>query len=139
MMIINKTFKNVLIITSILFSSCNNQEEKQIVEEKSGTAKFKFEKDFYDFGKINNGDTVLHVFSFVNIGKEPLIIKEISTGCGCTVADWSKYPVLPGKDGSITVKFSKVHDPGRHQKNIIIKANTEDPYSILKIRAQIIN
>ena len=128
-----------IIIIAILIaitSACKskNTNEKQ---DTGNFGRFKFKEDAYDFGVIKNGDTATHVFKFINIGKTPLIIKDISTGCGCTVAKWTKKPVLPKDSGSVTVMFSKRHDPGMHSKLVIITANTSYPYTVLKIFATI--
>ena len=98
-------------------------------------AVFKFQEEQFNFGKIHDGDTVSHQFSFSNVGKVPLIINDISTACGCTIVQWSKNPIAPNSRGNILVQFSKHHDPGAHVKQIIIKANTQDPYTVLRIVA----
>jgi len=123
----------------LLLGACNNSEARHSIEEIKGKAEFKFDSELYDFGEVLNGDTVSHVFAFSNVGTEPLIINDISTSCGCTVANWSKKPVMVGERGFVHVKFSKRHDPGLHQKIFVVKANTKDPYTVLKILAKVSN
>lgn len=123
----------VIPLFCIFFISCvQNPKTHQI---NYGT--LKFDKWFHDFGKIKSGDTVFHTFSFVNKGSRPVIIYDISASCGCTIPEWTQAPVLPDERGFVKVQFTKRHDPGVHIKHLIIKANTKDPYTVLKISATI--
>ena len=74
--------------------SCNGSHSETI---DTGSAKrmgaFTFKETSYDFGKIQEGDTVTHDFGFTNTGNAPLLISDISTGCGCTVAEWPRKPI----------------------------------------------
>ena len=51
------------------------------------------------------------IFTFTNVGKEPLIISNAKAGCGCTVPQWPKEPIAPA------VKQERL------QSNLIVKAN----------------
>ena len=133
-----------LSILLLLFLGCNNQHSnqaqektKKISSDKSSYAFMKFDNDTYDFGTINDGDTVNHVFKFSNTGKTPLLIENVSTSCGCTVAEYTRSAIPPGGSGNVSVSFNKRHDPGFHTKSVIIKANTEDPYTVLHISATV--
>jgi len=121
----------------VALASCKPKSSQAVVKEKqpSAFAVISLKEHFYDFGKIKDGDTVEHTYLFTNTGKFPLMIKDISTSCGCTVLKWSDKPVAPNSTDSITVQFSKHHDPGVHFKQIIVKANTKDPYTVLNFKA----
>lgn len=95
------------------------------------------ENNYHKFGKIHDGDTVHYQFVFTNTGKVPYIIHDVSTTCGCTLVEWSKKPVLPNQKGTVTIQFSKHHDPGLHYKHIIMKGNTKNPYTLLHFSAEV--
>ncbi|EFK58072.1 DUF1573 domain-containing protein [Sphingobacterium spiritivorum] len=135
---LNQCFQLLIFVSIFSNWSCVDKSLKTKSEIVNEYGKFRFDSDFYDFGRIKNGDTVQHTFNYVNIGSEPLIIQDISTSCGCTLAEWTKIPVKTGSNGFITIKFSKTHDPGIHSKSVIIKANTEDTYTVLKIMADVL-
>jgi len=59
----------------------------------------------FDFGKIKKGDKVEHVYEITNTGTNPLVISEVKPGCGCTVPDFTKEPILPGKKRKNHVAF----------------------------------
>jgi hypothetical protein len=128
----------ILFLTLILFESCYQPSSDSLPVSKE-YAQLKFDSDFYDFGMIKNGDTVYHTFKFKNTGTVPLKIEDISTTCGCTAAEWPKSPVDPEKTGEIKIQFTKNHDPGVHDRSIIVKANTLDPYTVLKFTATVKN
>ena len=42
--------------------------------------------EFYDFGRVRDGDTVHHVFQMKNTDPRPVSVTRVDPGCGCTVA-----------------------------------------------------
>lgn len=87
-------------------------------------AKIEFEEEVFDFGSIIEGESVEHVFKFKNTGKNPLIINLAQGSCGCTVPEWPRDPILPGKGGEIKVKFNSKGKQGEQDKSVTISANT---------------
>ena len=68
--------------------------------------KIVFEQTSYDYGLIFAGDNGEVSFNFKNEGKSPLIINNVVSSCGCTVAKWSKDPVMPNQSGSIKLTYN---------------------------------
>ena len=85
----------------------------------------KFAESEYDFGKVKEGEKVVHVYKFTNTGKEPLIINSAKGSCGCTVPEWPKDPVAPGATGEIKVEFNSKGKVGQQSKTVTIMANTD--------------
>jgi len=73
---------------------------------------------------IEEGQRVEVVFKFTNTGSNPLVIKNVSASCGCTVPEKPEEPVLPGKDGYIKGIFNSSGFPGTNHKTIYVDANT---------------
>ena len=71
------------------------QELAQLSNAKP--TKMVFTEEEYDFGTIKQGKKVMHVFTFKNTGKNDLIISRAIGSCGCTVPEFPKEPILPGK------------------------------------------
>lgn len=87
----------------------------------------------YDFGTVKEGPDVEHIFKFKNVGKEPLIITNASASCGCTVPEWPKEPILPGKTGQLKVTFHTQGKAGAVLKTVYIQSNAaseKDRYEI---------
>jgi hypothetical protein len=68
--------------------------------------KIEFTKLVHDYGQIEQGSNGDAVFTFRNVGSEPLILSNVSASCGCTVPDWSRAPIMSGDSGSITVRYN---------------------------------
>jgi len=79
----------------------------------------------FDFGKVKKGDKVQHIYEITNTGTNPLVISEVKPGCGCTVPDFTKEPILPGKKGKITLHFDSSNFDGNVQKYADVFANVD--------------
>ncbi len=86
--------------------------------------KFNFKDgDTFDFGTVTEGPNAEHKFSFRNVGKSPLIVTNATASCSCTVPAWPKEPILPGKQGDITVSFTTKGHVGPFIKDVYIQSN----------------
>lgn len=92
-----------------------------------------FEESTFDFGDINQGDKVEHIFNFENTGDAPLVITNVQTTCGCTATDWKREPILPGETSTIKVNFNSAGKMGRQNKVITIVSNSVAPLNQIKI------
>jgi hypothetical protein len=77
----------------------------------------------YDFGNLTDQKDAEHVFQFKNTGKTPLIITNASASCGCTVPEFPKEPIMPGKTGAIKVTFHTAGKSGPFNKTVFINSN----------------
>ena len=87
---INKNVKNE---STENVSNADSQTEKK--------PKIDFVETEHDFGIIKQGERVSHTFIFTNNGNSDLILNNVSASCGCTVPEYDKNPIAPGKDGKI--------------------------------------
>ena len=80
-----------------------------------------------DFGIIPYNRPAEATLTFTNTGDKPLKIDRVSTSCGCTVADYTKEPVLPGKTGRVTVTYDgKGRNTGKMHKTITVASNASE-------------
>lgn len=82
-----------------------------------------FKESLHDFGTIQEGPSAEHEFEFVNTGKEPIIISNVSASCGCTTPSYSKDPVLPGKKGTVKAIYNTQGRVAPFTKTINITSN----------------
>ena len=99
------------------------------------TTSMVFDTYEHDFGTLDEGDAVTHIFSFTNTGSEPLILDKCKGSCGCTVPQCPKEPIPPGASGEIEVKFNSKGKKNNQTKTVTINANTDPGQTILKIKA----
>lgn len=98
-----------------------------------------FDSIVHDFGKvIKKTDPISCEFKFVNTGKEPLIITDTKSTCGCTIPKWPKEPILPGKSGVIQVSYSKTSNLGPINKQITVFSNANNGNVVLSIKGTVI-
>jgi hypothetical protein len=96
-----------------------------------------FNKKEHDFGTINEGKTVTTNFKITNTGVKDLIIQNATASCGCTVPEYPKYPIKPGKSGNIKVSFDSTGKPGQQQKTVTVTANIPNSSEILTINTNV--
>jgi hypothetical protein len=98
----------------------------------------KFEKTTIDFGKFPESSPVQKcTFKFTNTGNAPLIINQAIASCGCTVPEYTKEPVAPGKTGTINVTYNgKGKFPGFFKKTITIRTNGKTEMTRLYISGE---
>ncbi|HNL38655.1 MAG TPA: DUF1573 domain-containing protein [Saprospiraceae bacterium] len=70
----------------------------------------------HDFGEVPSGKTVHFLFKYKNISTEPLLLQTVRTTCGCTAADWTEEPVMPGGTGQISIEFESSQRGAFHKK-----------------------
>ena len=62
-------------------------------------------------------------FVLKNTGNVPLLIKDISVSCGCTVPEWDKKPIKPGETTEIKVNMTP-DGKGYFRKKVTVFCNT---------------
>ncbi|MGV8914162.1 MAG: DUF1573 domain-containing protein [Kaistella sp.] len=91
----------------------------------------------FEFGNIKKGEQKEHTYEITNTGTNPLIISQVKPGCGCTVPDYTKEPILPGQKGKITLKFDSSGFDGLVNKQAEIYANVEKAPMVITFSADI--
>jgi hypothetical protein len=100
-------------------------------------AEFKFNEEKHDFGKIPQGTPVTTVFEFTNVGTQPLILTEVRPTCGCTIADYTKTPVLKGAKGTIKITYNAAV-ASAFNKTIVVTSNAKTPTKYLNIVGEVV-
>lgn len=97
-----------------------------------------FKNTVHDFGDIQEKDGVVScVFTFVNEGKSPFVIENVSVSCGCTTPEYLKKPVMPGESRTITISFDPEGRSGEFLKDVFITSNNRQNRNTLQIKGNI--
>ena len=88
------------------------------------STRVEFPETTFEFGTIQQGDTVVHLFPFKNVGDKNLIIANAFGSCGCTVPEYPKEPIAPGATDTIRVKFNSAGKEGKQNKSVTLMMNT---------------
>ena len=113
------------------------REEAAAPDETGPTTSITFAENAWDFGTIDEGDAVTHIFTFTNTGDNPLIIDRCKGSCGCTVPQCPKEPIAPGETGEIEVKFNSKGKKNKQTKTVTINANTVPEQTRITISADV--
>ena len=70
--------------------------------------------------------------TLVNTGTKPLVIHDIVTSCGCTVADYDKRPAQPGEGILISTSYMAEH-PEHFNKTVVVYCNAEQSPFVLRM------
>lgn len=143
----------LFLLSGSLITACNSTDKKEGSTTHSSTSDSLAQKAMtdtanytsiqwldsttQDLGKINEGQMLEISWRFKNTGNKPLVIANVSPGCGCTVADKPEEPIAPGGEGVIKAKFDSKGHPGQQNKNINVRANTKDNYIQLLFRVDV--
>jgi inner membrane protein involved in colicin E2 resistance len=95
------------------------------------------DKGEFDFGTIKEGDKVEHTFVIKNTGKTDLLIVNAQPSCGCTVPEWTKEPIQPGKTGEVKIVFNSTGKPGQQSKHINLTTNTATGHEVIHFKANV--
>ena len=97
------------------------------------------EKSTHDFGTINQGQKVDHLFTVKNRGDEPLTITQIRSSCGCTAATLSTKTIPPGKSGEVKVTFDSTNFADQVTKTVHLDSNDpRNPSTVLTMQGKIV-
>ena len=122
------------LVMSFKLSTVHNNRGTEFTIYTGSAAVWKSEE--IDLGNIPQGKPVTVQFEFTNSSKEPIIIATVGTSCGCTVADYSKKPILANEKSSITATYNAA-GVGAFTKAITVTfANNE--VKILNIKGTVV-
>jgi hypothetical protein len=112
--------KRIIFIPLVLFFSLG------AISAQSG-AEIKFDKTSHSFGEFSKKNPIVStIFIFTNIGDAPLLIQQAHASCGCTIPEFTKEPVMPGKKGTVKVTYDgNGKEPGFFEKSITLHTNSK--------------
>ncbi len=127
-----KKIFNLTFAVMLLFTAACSQNEENV-----SNAEMTFKEDLtFDFGKIAENSDGIHEFVFKNSGKDPLIITNVKSSCGCTVPTYPEKPIKKGETGKISVKYDTKRI-GVFTKTITVYSNAKNSPVKLRIKGEV--
>lgn len=77
----------------------------------------------FNFGVIDDGQSVKHVFLLKNTGNKDLVVKKLVSGCGCTGAKASQMTICPGQTCEIEVSYKGRFKEGNDTVPVWVETN----------------
>lgn len=97
----------------------------------------KFTTEIINLGTLKVGNPTTATFQVTNIGVEPLIIETANPTCGCTIGDYTKSPILKGKQGKITATYNAA-SVGPFTKTMTVKFAGIDEVKSITITGEVV-
>jgi len=104
-----------------------------------GGARLAVEPPSFDFGNVRPEKTLQKELLLRNFGDAFLVIKKVSTTCGCTVAGAYLKRVTPGASTTLRISFTTPAAAGRTEQTVTIETNDpERPKVGVKVAATVV-
>jgi hypothetical protein len=85
--------------------------------------KAELDKLEHDFGTVKEGVVVTFGFQIKNTGKDPLVIYDIKSSCGCTATTLGTDRVKAGDASVLKVSFDSKDKVGYNEKTVTLITN----------------
>jgi hypothetical protein len=142
----------ILLLVSLALVSCNSSSDEKTITtdlvnspltansnaEKVLTPNIEMLETSYNFGEIQQGESVTHDFILKNTGEADLIISAAKGSCGCTVPEWPKTPIAKGEEAAIKVTFNSAGRSGKQNKTVTLVTNAIPNTKVLTINGNVI-
>ena len=142
----------ILLLVSLALVSCNSSSDEKTITtdlvnspltansnaEKVLTPNIEMLETSYNFGEIQQGESVTHDFILKNTGDADLIISAAKGSCGCTVPQWPKTPIAKGEETAIKVTFNSAGRSGKQNKTVTLVTNAIPNTKVLTINGNVI-
>lgn len=132
-----KYILSILAVVTIAYGAQAQEEATELTVQAPGPY-INFSEMSYDFGEINQGDRVEHIFEFTNTGDAPIVISNVKTTCGCTASSWPREPIAAGESSTIKVNFNSAGKIGHQNKVVTIMSNASNNPERIKIVTNIL-
>ncbi len=117
--------KIIIPVLSLLL--CGNAEAQKI----------KASLQMLNIGQVKYCQPANGVFELKNTGNKPLVISDVDTGCGCTVASYPTEPIEPGDMFTISVTYD-ARMMGHFQKYVDIHSNASSKPLTLQLAGVVV-
>lgn len=132
-----KALISIITFTIIFSLSGISQNANKQAEANPNAPKIVFTNTTHNYGNLSSGDDGNCEFRFKNEGKEPLILSNVVSSCGCTVAEWPREPIMQGKTAAIKVNYDTKR-VGPINKSITVNSNASNGSVYLKITGNVV-
>jgi hypothetical protein len=123
--------KKLLLAILVLSSS-------SLFAQKKADDLAKINVETYNLGKVKQNVPATATFVVTNIGKEDLLIDQANPTCGCTISDYTKSPIAPGKTGVIHATYNAAN-LGHIDKTLTVKFAGADDIKFIKLTGEVLD
>lgn len=129
-----KLFITLVSIFALAGFSCG--QNAPVPADEKNAPEITFVSVTHDFGTIPFQGNGTYEFEFKNTGKEPLVLSEVRSSCGCTAPEWPREPIRKGQKAKIKVTYN-TNIIGPFSKSIYVTSNAKISRIELKIKGTV--
>jgi len=97
----------------------------------------KWKSESIDVGNIPQGKPKVIRFEFTNTSNKPIVIENVAPSCGCTTADYTKTPILPGKKGFVEASYNAAN-AGAFMKTVNVTTSDSKTPKTLSFKGTVV-
>jgi flagellar biosynthesis regulator FlaF len=134
-----KDFKNYVDSVAVADNKSKKEVRDSLIKLDASLAEkaeMTFKYTDHNFGNVESGSDVSYDFEFINTGKEPLVINNVSTSCGCTTPSWPREPIPSKGRATIKVRYDS-NRIGNFSKTITVYSNSTNSPVVLSIKGSV--
>jgi hypothetical protein len=124
--------KKIILSVAVLIAATGLFAQKKVSDVAT------FVSETIDQGKLKQGNPQPVKFVLKNISNEPIIIEQANPTCGCTMGDYTKEPIAPGKEGFITATYNAA-GVGHFDKHLTVKLAGIDELKTITITGDVLS
>lgn len=118
-----------LLLGSLFLTSTGFAQSLKSVDNSQNAGKVEWLDRQITTGNVPFGQAVSREFRFKNISSENLMILQVKSTCHCTVTEWDRNPVGPGKIGTIKVTYDSQKE-GDFYRIVSVTTNFDSMQSV---------
>jgi hypothetical protein len=124
-----------LLLASMIFTASFLYAQEAAVEKKIDPVEWS--ETVHDFGDLELRKPGTATFMFKNTSEAPVVITNVRSSCGCTVAKYTKEPVKPGEEGEVSATYNAAR-VGAFTKTVTVTIDALAKPVVLKIKGQVV-
>jgi len=124
--------KKIIFLTLMAFAGMQFLAAQEVIQTKKNNP-VQWNEKTHDFGTIEQGKPATATFTFKNISDAPIVITNVRSSCGCTVAKYTKEPVRPGEEGEVSATYNAAR-PGNFNKSVTVTIEGTNNADILIVK-----
>jgi hypothetical protein len=130
----NRLFTLIALSAIVSFGACNSAEKEtkpadveSIMRDPTQFTTMQWLDTALSFGTAKKGEKVHLTFRCKNTGDKALYLYDVKPSCGCTLVDYTKDPIAPGKEGQIVAEVdTKKGGLGEVHKTVFVRSNNSN-------------
>ena len=110
----------------------------EVVEPAKTQGEAHKDPNFFDFGKVKEGDVIKHTFILKNNEDKAVNIVNVNTSCACASSNLDVKTLQPGQEVPVDLEFDTKGYPGVRKRQLFIHTDSvPNPLIIFEIQADV--